>query len=185
MILVTHNKPYGGFSLIELLVSMSILAILSSIAVPNLQKYIHKSQLDTTRYSLRSVLSLARQTAISTGYDTYICELKKNDCNPKRPFNANWSNGWIAFIDINNNQELDLNDDIIQMQQQKKDIAIIFNQRGRLRFRSNGSARSAGFYLCNHTHANHILILYSGRTRSKTLTKPSNIEKCRKALEAL
>ena len=179
----SYKSIYSGFSLIELIVSLSILAILSSVAIPNLKDYIDKSHFHATKDLLRSSLSLARETAIHSGHDTYICELiDKNQCNPNRPFNANWSNGWIVFEDINGNGELDKSDEIYHIQHQINDVGIIFNQRGRLRFRANGSARSAGFYICNSGQARHILVLYSGRIRTKPLNKKDKIEKCLKSI---
>lgn len=170
---------FCGLSLIELISSVAIIGTLTSIAIPSFNSYIERSKMSSTSMNLRRVLSLARQNAISTGKDTYVCELTANDqCNTHRPFKANWSYGWLAFTDINNNAELDVQDNIIQIHKNTKRVGVVFNQRGRLRFRQNGSARSAGFYLCTKESSRHILLLYSGRTRTKTLTDTDRIELC-------
>jgi len=156
------------------------------VATPHVSELIHKHKVSTTTEHLRSSISLARQTAISSNYDVYICALKDlNSCDQDRPFNADWSNGWLVFIDINNNADLDDKDDIIRIQSQQQGTGIIFNQRGRLRFRLNGSARSAGFYICNNHLAKHILILYSGRTRVKKLDKKTKINLCQNSVKVM
>ncbi len=175
-----------GMTLIELILCISIISIITSVAIPNFQTFIERSKIKTTSNDLRMVLSLARQTAISTGVDTYVCELQSNSsCNSHRPFGANWSYGWLAYIDVNQNAELDETDTIIRVHRtsNQSNIGVIFNQRGRLRFRANGSARSAGFYLCNAKEATHILLLYTGRTRVKTLSDSSRIQQCLTAIK--
>jgi len=168
-----------GLSLIELISSVAILGAMSSIAIPSFNNYIEKSKIKSVSLNLRSILSLARQNAISTSKDTYVCELiNEQTCNTHRPFKANWSNGWLAYTDINNNAELDAQDTIIRIHKNTQNVGVVFNQRGRLRFKANGSARSAGFYLCSKESSRHILLLYSGRTRTKTLIDEERIKLC-------
>ena len=180
------NTTTRGMTLIELILSIGVIAIITSAAIPSFHAYIEHNRIKTTSNELRMVLSLARQTAISSGSDTYVCELiPSNTCNSHRPFAANWSYGWLAFVDLNQNAELDKTDTIIRQYRSSNEsnIGIIFNQRGRLRFRANGSARSAGFYLCNSEEAEHILLLYTGRTRVKTLSDASRIKQCLAAIK--
>ena len=169
----------SGYSLIELIFTISIVAILCGIAIPSLQSFIEQNKINSASLQLRTVLSLARQTAISHGKNTYVCELiNNNQCNTDRPFGAIWSQGWLTFEDVNQNAELDSHDSIISIHHNKKGVGVIFNQRGRLRFRPDGSARSAGFYVCTKDSAKHILLLYSGRSRSKTLFEEELIKNC-------
>ena len=182
----THSTISGlsianGFSLIELIVTLSITAILFGIAIPSFKDFIEKSKINSAAFQLRTTLSLARQTSISHGKDTYICELVEDkQCNTDRPFGANWSNGWLVFEDLNNNADLDKDDLIVNIHKNTSGIGVIFNQQGRLRFRPDGSARSAGFYVCTEKLAKHILLLYSGRSRSKVLTDEDRIKNCQK-----
>ena len=176
---------FNGFTLIELMITISIAAILVGLAVPSFGSLIEKNQITTAHNDLISALKLARNSAITHSKDTYVCELQnKNQCNTSRPFNADWSKGWLVFVDDNGNRKLD-NDDLIQLisrKPEKTDTAIVFNQRGRLRFRSDGSSRSAGFYLCNQTEKRHIYLLYSGRTRSNETLSDKQLQTCRKKL---
>ena len=178
-----RESTMSGFTLIELLICVSMATIIINTAIPSIQRFREKSHLRGSQILLHASLSLARQTAITTSHSTYICERTDfNTCNTQRPFNADWSKGWLVFVDLNKNGDLDESDKILRIHTQTKPIGIIFNQQGRLRFRSNGSARSAGFYLCNKNEALHILILHSGRTRIKKLTNTDRINKCKQVI---
>jgi type IV fimbrial biogenesis protein FimT len=53
-----------GFSIVELVVAVAILAILSAIAVPSYTEYIANSQIRATTESIRNGLQLARAEAV-------------------------------------------------------------------------------------------------------------------------
>ena len=159
-----------GLSLIETLCTLAILSILVATAAPNLAIFSANTELRTTTQELKNSLSLARQYAITNASIIHICAINSQDqnkCKDNTQFNSNWSNGWIVYSDDNANNQYDDSDTLIQKNTNNKRIAIVFNQRGRLRFFPDGSSRSAGFYLCNAniTETNHIRLLFSGRSR--------------------
>lgn len=85
-------KTVGGFSLVELLAMISIVAILAAIALPNFSAAI-KSERDTSQInSLLDGLSLARSEAIKYGNPVTICAGNSNACAA-----ASWTDGWIVF----------------------------------------------------------------------------------------
>ncbi|MGH1543457.1 MAG: GspH/FimT family pseudopilin [Arenicella sp.] len=162
-----------GISLLETIFTIAIISITLSFAIPSFSASLANNRLITSNNSLITSLTLARQKAIGSSVDVYLCELTEDlGCNQERSFNANWSQGWLVFADTNGNRELDETDTIIEINQRhKKHTAIVFNQRGRLRFRADGTSRSAGFYLCNKAGFRHIYLLHTGRPRtSKQLT---------------
>ena len=183
-----NDSNKNGFTLVELMIVMSVLAILISLAVPSFQNLISKNQLIATNNDLLTALTLARQSSITFSKDVYLCELlDEKTCNEERPFDADWTKGWMMFVDNNQNAVLDDEDTISHInykpfRSEKQNIAIIFNQQGRLRFRPDGSSRSAGFYLCTPRHHKHIYLLYSGRARHNEDLDESQLEKCRKKL---
>lgn len=186
-----HSNPKRvnkGLSLIEFLVCISIIGIISTLSVPSFVDLINKNRLISINNDLMTSLALARQKSITFSKDVYLCELvDEKTCNESRPFNANWTKGWMVFIDDNKNAKLDEKDTISYVsynpeRPRKKNIAIVFNQRGRLRFRPDGSSRSAGFYICTEKHHKHIFLLYSGRARHNEKMTPEQIAKCRAKL---
>ncbi|MGH8321322.1 MAG: type IV pilus modification protein PilV [Gammaproteobacteria bacterium] len=84
-------KKVRGFTLIELIVLLAIIAILASIAVPNFSATI-KTDRDTSQINtLLSGLALARSAAIEHGNAT-ICAGNSTACG-----SGNWTSGWVVF----------------------------------------------------------------------------------------
>ncbi len=62
-----------GFSLIELMVAVAILAILLALAVPSFQDMIQRNRVRTAAADLTDSLNLARSEAIKRGSSTRLC----------------------------------------------------------------------------------------------------------------
>lgn len=97
-----------GFTLIELIVTLLVLAILFLVALPNLSGFVAQSRLDSVKNKLISSIALARSEAIKRGVPIAIC---RKDADPAQTCNGNavtgskdWSNGWMIFLDEDNNQ---------------------------------------------------------------------------------
>ena len=179
----TYKKAYAknncanrGFSLLDLIITMSITLVLAGMAIPSFAALLSKTVVEGSSINLQHSLALARHYAITSGTIVQVCRMADNDqsqCHQQRNFNESWSKGWIVFSDSNRNNELDDADKILTVSQNNQKSKVVFNQRGRLRFFPDGSARSAGFYVCaqNQNQYRHIVLLYTGRTRtSHTLT---------------
>lgn len=74
-------KKASGFTLIELMVTISILAILSTIAVPGFQALIQNSRATTLANELVSTFNYARSEAVRRGATVSVCS-------------DNWVTGW-------------------------------------------------------------------------------------------
>jgi type IV fimbrial biogenesis protein FimT len=80
-----------GFTLVELLVVISIAAILASLAVPSLRATMQNNQLDTVSNQLVAALATARSEAVRVP-DAQICIFN--------PLNAaSWASGWTAVTE--------------------------------------------------------------------------------------
>lgn len=161
----------GGFSLINLIVTIAITLVLASVAIPSFAGLLSRSVIEHSATNLQHSLTLARQYAITHNTTVQVCRMaddNRKQCHQKRDFNASWNQGWLVFSDTNKNNELDSADKILSVTQNNTKSSVVFNQRGRLRFFANGSARSAGFYICDRNQKNyrHVVLLHTGRTRT-------------------
>lgn len=94
-----------GFTLTELVVTVTIIGILSALAAPNLIDFVRDNRLTGVTNDLISDMLLARTEAIKRNTPVVIC--KTSDATAADPVcdttTANpWTSGWIVFVDTNN-----------------------------------------------------------------------------------
>jgi len=87
-----------GFTLIELIITMAIAAIVVTIGVPSFQAMMRNNRAAAHTNEFMSALNLARSEAIKRGWRVVLCPGNQAGCNG----NA-WGNGWIVFIDADAN----------------------------------------------------------------------------------
>ena len=95
-----------GFTLVELMVTVAVVAILMAIAVPNMRSVIQNTRISNQINELTSDLNFARSEAIKRGTDTTVSSVTV--CKSDNPTAATptcnttalgWDMGRIIFID--------------------------------------------------------------------------------------
>jgi type IV fimbrial biogenesis protein FimT len=81
-------KNHNGFTLLELIVTISIAGILMALAIPSFSDMIRGSRLTTTINELVGSLNLARSEAVKRG-TTVIVKAKTG---------TNWESGWTVEL---------------------------------------------------------------------------------------
>ncbi|MCK5727748.1 MAG: GspH/FimT family pseudopilin [Methylococcales bacterium] len=100
------TKGHKGFTIIELLITVSILGILASMGLPGFLETINSTRLTTKANELVASLNFARSEAIKRNTAVYVANTSNSD---KR----NWKGGWVIFIDNNGNETFNKNTDIL------------------------------------------------------------------------
>lgn len=86
-----------GFTLIELMVTLAVAAILLTIGIPSFRDLMIKSRLSGQIQEFYGALSYARSEAIKRGNFVTICKSSNgSSCG------GNWSDGWIVFENKDN-----------------------------------------------------------------------------------
>ena len=98
------HMPHKGFTLIELMVTISVAAILLTIAVPNFRTFVLNNRITGQANDMMTALNYARSEAIKRGLPVSMCAGTAAACTGL----TDWSTGWIVFADPNNNGKLDL-----------------------------------------------------------------------------
>lgn len=81
-----------GFTLIELIIAIAVIAILSAIALPSMSNFLVKMRVDNEISEMQRLLLTARNIAINTGKNTTVCPLSSNGtCT------TNWQNEISVF----------------------------------------------------------------------------------------
>ncbi|MCW5654106.1 GspH/FimT family pseudopilin [Hydrogenophaga sp.] len=91
-----RSTAQAGFTLIELMVGVAIMAIILAFGVPSFQSAIASNRLTGTTNDLVSAMALARTEAIRRGTRVTLCK----SANATQCTNAGqWTQGWIVFVD--------------------------------------------------------------------------------------
>lgn len=90
-----------GFTIIELLVTMAVLAIVAVIGFPALGNIMTNNRLAGEINDLVATMHYARSEAITRGVSVVVC---KSADGAACTAAGDWSQGWIIFTDTDNNQ---------------------------------------------------------------------------------
>ena len=111
---VSLSAQNAGFTLIELMIVITIVAIFVVVGVPNFQNMIKDNRLSTQANSLVSSMHLARSEALKLRTPVSIC--RTTDGTSCAGAGGAWDTGWLVFADTANLGVVDAGERIILTQ---------------------------------------------------------------------
>ena len=135
-----------GFTLIELIVTMVLAAIILTIGVPSFQEAIQNNRRTTQVNDFISALNIVRSEAIKRGMQVTMCKSTDSTncnttaCNASTGDNC-WEKGWITFTDTDADGSLDTGETVINVHgalSQNVTLRAASNYSNWLAYLSNG-----------------------------------------------
>jgi type IV fimbrial biogenesis protein FimT len=94
---------HRGFTLVELMITLALAAILLSIGIPSFQSYMEINRLAAQSNQMIQSLNLARSEAGKRGGNVVVAPLVA----------GNWAQGWQVWVDPNGNNSVDAGEEIL------------------------------------------------------------------------
>lgn len=117
----------SGFSLLELIVTLAVAAIIVTVGIPSFQAMIERIRLSGKTDDLVAAIMLTRSEAIKRGVRVTLCkaDTRRSDpmCAPEDSVEG-YEQGWIVFVDSTNPGLRDAGELVIQVSAPDRDLGI-------------------------------------------------------------
>ena len=168
------TKKQTGFTIIELMIVVSVVGIFAAVAIPAFQSTIQNNRMTTSTNSLIGVFYFARSESVKLSSDVRVC--KSNDgasCNDS----LDWNDGWLAWNDSDADGSIDAGEAILKVSEGFDDnmsVSASDDVKNSVNFSSRGmSSVSGSWTICDVRGADYakaLVINPSGRVKSSKLT---------------
>lgn len=96
-LLPTHRLTPGGFTVIELMITLALIAILLALAAPSLQEAMMSIRITGHTNDLMADLAVARSEAVKRNVPVVLCSSTDGRTCAAT---ASWNQGWIVYPDV-------------------------------------------------------------------------------------
>ncbi len=173
-----------GVTLIELMITMVMVALLASVAVPSFLDTVKSNRVTSNINKLTTTLNLARSEAIRRAGNITVC---RSGNGTGCATSGAWTQGWIAFVDIDGDGVVEAadGDEVVLVNEAlpgaDTTLMASANAADRVTFNSRGFAPgfSATFTLCDdrgNAEAKAVIISNTGRVQRAVDTDADEIE---------
>lgn len=169
-----------GFNLVETVVALSVLAILTVLALPSFKGTLERTRTATALNRLTATLSSARSTALMRRQAVSVCPSQEGLTCRK---DGIWEDGWIVFVDDKKTGQPASSSDILRVAEPLSASLILRATPGRPRARFQPNGQSTGstltLSLClrnGHRPLGQVILNNWGRAR--TVRDPAQDPTC-------
>jgi len=162
-----------GFTQIELMIAIAILAIVTAVAMPAVGSFLQRNTLLGASNSLITGLNFTRSQAVTGNQRIIMCASSNIHIDaPVCDGGNQWQRGWLIYADANQNNQRDIGEQILRVDELPEHVRADSGGRQRFRFLANGTAlgNTGTIRLCMHgldDRSYRIIIANTGRIRSE------------------
>lgn len=135
---VARRSNVRGFTLIELMITLVVLAIVVVAALPNLRDLLQRNRLVAQSNEMVAALSYARTEAIRAGRLAGVCSSSDGAA-----CGGTWQDGWIVWVDTDRSGGLNDAAEILRVAVPGGDVEIT-GSAAVISFDSRGLAQAGG-----------------------------------------
>ena len=160
----------SGVTLVELTVTVALVSILASIAIPAFERQVRIASVQAEVQKIFSLLARARMEAIRRNRVVTLCKSANGlSCG------GSWSQGWLLFVDENRNGKREPAERLLAVGRPEHGYRLrlaAFGSSSRIRFSPVGFtlAGNGTFRLCppdgDNRYARAVIVNKAGRPRS-------------------
>lgn len=167
-------KRDHGFTLVELMITLIVMAIALSIAIPNLSGLGRETRMTSATNSIVTALNQARSEAVTRVDPVSVCA---SSDQATCAGNDEWAVGWISWLDEDGDGNVDGDEELLRVGDGVANMSITTGDAGPVTYTAEGSidnASSITFTLepdeCEGESKREIDVNLSGRPRAEKVS---------------
>ena len=174
------DRQAGGYTLLELMVTVVVAAVVLTVGIPSMATTIAKSRQTAEINALFHAFYLARKESIRRRGLVSLCPSRDAArCDP----GTDWSSGWLVFANLDRDEPArrDPGEPLILAHSAGKNLEVTANRRG---FTSRGIRRRATngtLVVCDAADripAKALVVSYTGRPRVASRRRNGEVYEC-------
>jgi len=170
----------SGFTLYELLTTMTVVSVMTAAAIPLLQSLIAKERQNTAMNAFIAALYLTRSEALKRRERIVLCPSRNGEnCDGTGSGGTIWHEGYLVFVDANASRDRDAEEEIVHVVGKYRGLRIASSSgRDHVTYLPSGLARgtNATFRFCverDVVPARSLVLSNTGRVRVAPRSAPT------------